>query len=113
MREKKYILRCMAYRKKTAFVGVCLDLSLYAEGATVDDVRRQVESQVISYMSYALENGAERDLFPRRAPFRYWLTYYFIRTIGFVHLMNRTLFDVFFDPKGYRRTPLFGEIPSA
>jgi len=52
-----------------------LDLSLFAEGDTINDVRAQIESQVVSYMSYIIEKGVEEEMFPRRAPARYWLKY--------------------------------------
>jgi hypothetical protein len=91
-------------------VGVCLDLSLYAEGDTTADVRAQLESQVISYMSYILEKGVEDEMFPRRAPGRYWLRYFVIKT---AHLIRGWWFSVQFDPEVYRRAPLFAEVSSS
>jgi hypothetical protein len=106
---KIYNLRCIAYPKGERYVGVCLDLSLYAEGDTTDDVRAQLESQVISYMSYIIEKGVEGEMFPRPAPAPYWLRYFVIKT---VNLIRGWLFSVQFDPEGYRRAPLFAEVSS-
>jgi len=107
--DKIYTLRCIAYPKGERYVGVCLDLSLYAEGDTAADVRAQIESQVLSYMSYMVEKGVEAEMFPRRAPFKYWVFYLIIKT---VNLIRGWLFSIQFDPEGYRRAPLFAEVSS-
>ena len=109
MADEGYTLRCIAYPKGERYVGVCLDLSLYAEGDTVAGVRAQIESQVFSYMSHMVEKGVEEEMFPRRAPFKYWLIYLIIRTVNFI---RGWLFSIQFDPEGYRRAPLFAEVSS-
>ena len=109
MAHRVYSLRCIAYPKGKRFVGVCLDLSLFAEGDTREDVRAQIESQAMSYMSYIIEKGVEKEMFPRRAPLKYWSIYLLIRT---AKLIKGWLFDIEFDPEGYRRAPLFAEVPS-
>ena len=80
MADEGYTLRCIAYPKGERYVGVCLDLSLYAEGDTVAGVRAQIESQVFSYMSHMVEKGVEGEMFPRRAPAKYWLRYFGVKT---------------------------------
>ena len=109
MADRIYTLRCIAYPKGERYVGVCLDLSLFAEGDTTSDVRAQIESQAMSYMSYIIEKGVEKEMFPRRAPPKYWLIYLLIRT---AKLIKGWLFDIEFDPEGYRRAPLFAEVSS-
>ena len=110
MADRIYTLRCIAYPKGERYVGVCLDLSLFAEGDTTSDVRDQIESQAMSYMSYITEKGVEKEMFPRRAPLKYWLIYLLIRT---AKLIKGWLFDIEFDPEGYRRAPLFAEVSSS
>ncbi|MGD8717556.1 MAG: hypothetical protein PVH29_01925 [Candidatus Zixiibacteriota bacterium] len=110
MASGKYNLRCIVYPKGKRFVGVCLDLSLFAEADLADEARAQIESQVMSYMSYMVENGAEDEMFPRKAPVKYWLIYTSIKTRK---LVRGLLFDIKFDPEGYRREPLFAEVSSS
>jgi hypothetical protein len=86
---KIYSLRCIAYPKGERYVGICLDLSLFADGDTIEDVRAQIESQAISYMSYMVEKGVEDEMFPRRAPVSYWLRYLVISK-GNTLYVNRT-----------------------
>jgi hypothetical protein len=108
--DRVYTLRCIAYPKGERCVGVCLDLALFAEGDTIEDVRAQIESQVISYMSYMIEKGVEEEMFPRRARLKYWLIYLLIKT---ANLIRGWLFSITFDPEGYRRAPLFAEVSSS
>jgi len=61
-------------------------------------------------MSYITEKGVEKEMFPRRAPLKYWLIYLLIRT---AKLIKGWLFDIEFDPEGYRRAPLFAEVSSS
>ncbi len=110
MADRIYTLRCIAYPKGERYVGVCLDLSLFAEGETSADVRAQIESQAVSYMSYIIEKGVEGEMFPRRAPVKYWLIYLFIKT---AKSLKGWLFDIQFNPEGYRRAPLFAEVSSS
>ena len=81
-------LRCYAERQAPGlWVALCLDFDLAAQGESFQDVRTRLDAMIDDYVEDAL-TGEDRahapSLLNRRAPWRYWLRYYWfalVRTI--------------------------------
>lgn len=75
--EKKFVLRCLAYRKTpNLWLAVCLDLNVVTEGTTLREVQVKTHDAVQAYLETVLERGWEKELLSRKAPPRYWLRWY-------------------------------------
>lgn len=70
---------------------MCLDFDLAVQGASLIEVRRKLDEMVNEYVEDAL-TGEDRDhaeaLLSRRAPWRYWILYYWYGLVS--HLMKRS-----------------------
>lgn len=72
-------LRCMAYKQDNVFVAACLDLSLAAQGDTMQEAMNKLEEQVDSYIEEAYSDPAHTcHLLKRKAPFSMWAKYWFL-----------------------------------
>jgi hypothetical protein len=79
MRPNQLILRCYAERDGGLWVAVCLDLSLAAQGDSMDEARAKLDDQIRDYVRDAL--GVDRKhaaalLAKRKAPVSEWMRYY-------------------------------------
>ena len=70
MQPPKLVLRCLAWSERGAWVAVCLDLSLAAQGASVHQARERLHEQITAYVADALSVDAEHAevLLNRKAP---------------------------------------------
>ena len=80
MRQQKWVLRCYAEREEPdVWVALCLDFDLAAQGETLEQAREHLDAMINDYVEDAL-TGEDRDhaaaLLNRRAPWRYWLRFY-------------------------------------
>lgn len=78
MAKPEIRLRCYAQRDEDgSWFAICLDLNLYARDESFERVRAKLDRFMREYMAEAL--GPDRDhladLYPRRAPLRFWLRY--------------------------------------
>ncbi len=85
MRKTKWVIRCIAEREAPdLWVAVCLDFDLAAQGDSLDDARRRLDIMLNEYVEDAL-TGEDRDhaetLLNRRAPWRYWLRFYWFSVV--------------------------------
>ncbi|MBB3321337.1 MULTISPECIES: DUF1902 domain-containing protein [unclassified Atlantibacter] len=72
----KKTLRCMAYQEGGVFVAACLDLSLAAQGDTMQDAMAKLEEQIKDYLSEAYAEPAFTEhLLKRKAPASMWFKY--------------------------------------
>lgn len=72
-------LRCMAYFQDGLFIAACLDLSLAAQGDSLQEAKEKLESQIKDYLDEIVaEPEYARQLFRRRAPLSMWLKYWSI-----------------------------------
>lgn len=81
-------LRCYAKEEGDLFVAVCIDLSLAAQGSSIEEAKENLDSQILFYLKDVVEN--EKDnlqyLVPRKAHWSQLLTYHYLKwrnkTIG-------------------------------
>lgn len=87
MRPRQLLLRCYAERNGDLWVAYCLDFTLACQGDTLKEVKAKLDAQIRDYVYDALV-GEDREhaeyLLTRRAPARYWLTYWYIRAVGVI-----------------------------
>lgn len=84
MRPKELVLRCFVQKESDGtWFAMCLDLNLYARGASLQEARDKLRGFVRHYVAAALGKDREYvgDLIPRRAPFGFWVKYYGMRTL--------------------------------
>ncbi len=82
MRNSQWVLRCYAEREAPGvWVAMCLDFDLAAQGETLDEARNHLDAMINDYVEDAF-TGEDRDhaasLLNRRAPWRYWLRFYWL-----------------------------------
>lgn len=72
MRVVELTVRCMAWREGGHWVAACVDLTLAAQGATVEEARCKLHEQIASYVTEAVTVDAEHaeELLSRRAALR-------------------------------------------
>ncbi|WP_282296217.1 hypothetical protein [Stenotrophomonas sp. PS02289] len=82
MRPNQILLRCFAERDGQLWVAYCLDLSLAAQGDTLEEVKGKLDEQIREYVSDALV-GPDRAhapyLLSRSAPASLWLHYLWVK----------------------------------
>ena len=78
-----HIIRSMAYRHNDGFRAVCLDLDLYAEGRTLAEAMKRLDSAVLAYIeSVKKDHGGKEKLLDRPAPKKYWGIYDLLRELS-------------------------------
>jgi hypothetical protein len=74
------IVRCLAERKDNYWQAFSLEFGLAVQGESLPDVKRRLESMILSYVSDAL-NGEDREhayeLLTRKATLNVYAKYYF------------------------------------
>ena len=98
MKSTELVLRCLAERDGNVWVASCLDLSLAAQGDSLDEVKKKLEQMIFEYVLDATV-GEDREhadvLLNRKAPLASWIKYYFVlaqRKIGMLKDASRHLF---------------------
>lgn len=99
MKTHDLIVRCLGKKDGDQWVVVCLDYSLAGQGETLDEAKKSVEAQIVTYLKEALV-GQDREhasvLLFRRAPLKYWLMYY--AALCAHGIMNNKLWKAFQEP---------------
>jgi hypothetical protein len=87
-------IRCYIKKDGDLFIGTCLDLCLSAQGHSAKETFVKLNEQIEDYLKDITEGELKeyaRDLYPRRAPFQYWMEYYWLRfKIAVVNLFNHS-----------------------
>lgn len=99
MKTIDLVLHCYAERQDNQWQAFCLDLCLAAQADSFEDAKLRLDSMIREYV-YDAVVGEDREhveqlLLHRSAPLRYWVKYYFYRTLsafGAIHNEFRQLF---------------------
>lgn len=72
------VLRCLALKRGSYWVAMCIDLDLAVQADTIAQARELLKGQISSYVADAtgVDNENARALLGRKAPMRYVLMYY-------------------------------------
>ena len=87
VKPSQLVLRCMARRQKSRWVGVCLDLNLGAEAHSLEELKTKMDQFILSYIETVLDTddrASISELISRKAPWKDWLRYYALRLHLFV-----------------------------
>lgn len=77
-----HLIRLMAYKHKNHFRAVCLDLDLYAEGRTLAEAMKRLDSAVLGYIeSIEKDHKGDEKLLDRPAPKKYWQIYELLKEL--------------------------------
>jgi hypothetical protein len=93
MKPKDLILRCYAARETDgSWYGICLDLNLFAQADTVEDVQTKLHAMIKDYTREAFTEDKQfiSSLIPRKAPFSFFARYYFASVFSLFHRMKNT-----------------------
>lgn len=85
LRPVRLMLRCFAQRHDGLWVAYCLDFALGAQGDTFAEARAKLDLQIRDYVHDVLvgdEQNFAGQLLRRRAPWGYYLRYWFYRWLG-------------------------------
>jgi predicted RNase H-like HicB family nuclease len=81
MNTRDLLIRCLAVREGTQWVGICLPYDLAAQAETFEELRVKMDEQIRHYLEDAMV-GPDRVhgeyLLTRSAPARYWLKYWLV-----------------------------------
>lgn len=98
MRAKDIILRCYGERDGDLWVAVCVDLCLAAQGATFDEARSRLHSQIGEYVYDALA-GEDRahasELLSRKSPLSIRAKYYLYAGMANLMKLHRNAVKLF------------------
>jgi predicted RNase H-like HicB family nuclease len=76
------VLRCYGHKMKNGnWYGVCVDLNLYSEAASPQELEEKLKEVILSYLESVYDTEDEKsipDLLLRRAPLWDWMVYYYI-----------------------------------
>jgi hypothetical protein len=90
VKQSTWALRCYAEREAPCvWVALCLDFDLAAQGETFADARARLDAMINDYVEDALtgeDRAHARSLLNRRAPWRYWLRYYWFALVQKVRI---------------------------
>jgi len=88
LRPENLILRCYGYKREhNQFVGVCVDLNIAVQASSPDELKKKMNSAIISYFQAVLDTDNQQSiplLLTRKAPLRDWVIYYLIKAIVFI-----------------------------
>lgn len=85
-------VRCMAWQEQGVWVAACLDLTLAAQGRTIEQAKARLHQQIAAYVNEAVGIDAQHaeELLQRRAPMREMLRYKFWRAVSNRPRLRRT-----------------------
>ena len=78
MRPDQLVLRCLAERDRPdSWFAICIDLNVYARGASLRDARKQLHAEINQYLleAFTVDKDHFLDLIPRPAPLIFRLKY--------------------------------------
>lgn len=75
------VLRCIAVKRGTYWVAMCIDLDLTTQADTLPQARKLLRGQISSYVADATGVDSEhaRTLLGRKAPLRYFAMYHYAK----------------------------------
>jgi len=81
----RLVFNCYARKKKRGgWYGVCLELNLAAEADSPNELKKELNSMIVSYIETVL-NTKDHDSIPalleRRAPLLDWIKFYWIKAL--------------------------------
>jgi hypothetical protein len=91
MKPKDLILRCYAARESdNSWYGICLDLNLFAQGDDLKEVQKKLHSMIKDYTreAFTVDKEYVNSLLPRRAPFSFFIRYYFANVMSLFHRLK-------------------------
>lgn len=96
MRPITLTVRCMAWCEGEQWVATCIDLTLAAQAGTLDEARRKLHAQIMSYVREAMTVDMQHaeQLLSRRAPLADRLRYVFWKSLKERPRLRRTLRSV-------------------
>ncbi len=92
------LLRCYAEKDEDQWLAFCVDLTLAAQGDTLEQARARLHEQIAEYVHDALigeDRPYARDLLPRPAPLRERLRYHAysrLQRLGILPSRHREVF---------------------
>jgi len=98
--QREIVLKCLLERDKAdSWFAICLDLNVYARASSRDQARARLKEEIEHYLSEAYTKDQDHfaDLVWRRAPVRFWFSYY---VAG--------IKEKFFGPRAPRRSGISG-----
>lgn len=85
MKPSQLMLRCYAEQVNHQWQAFCLDLNLAAQGDSFDEAEAKLKDMICEYVFDALAGEDQKyadQLLNRRAPWSFWIKYYYIRTFS-------------------------------
>ncbi len=77
--QREIVLKCLLEKDEIdSWFAICLDLNVYARAPTSSQARNRLEEEIGHYISEAYTKDRDHfaDLVWRRAPLRFWVSYY-------------------------------------
>ncbi len=71
--ERRYVFRAFAFPRHSHWVAACVDLNIFVQADSREEVQRKLLDAVKLYLETVFEKGWERELVPRLAPLQYRL----------------------------------------
>lgn len=91
MRPRHLILRCYVERAAGQWQAFCVDLSLAAQGDSLEEAREKLDRQISEYVFDALV-GEDRKhagvLLTRKSPLRFRLRYRLLQLLARIHFLR-------------------------
>ena len=77
------VLRCLALKRGSYWVAMCIDLDLVVQADTMAQARKLLKGQIASYVADAtgVDSDHARALLGRKAPMRYILMYHYAKLV--------------------------------
>jgi hypothetical protein len=100
MKTQNLKLRCYAAREKDgSWYAVCLDLCLFAQGDSFDEVRKKLHAMIKNYITEALTTDRDYidSLIPRRAPLSSFVYYYYLKFLNKIDHHKDNFRKIFFE----------------
>ncbi|OOS01247.1 hypothetical protein B0186_03990 [Canicola haemoglobinophilus] len=83
MKKYRKLIRCMAYKKGNLYIAICLDLSLAAQGDTMDEAIEKLDGQIKDFIAEVnAEPQHASQLLNRPAPLSLWVKYYWFKFLS-------------------------------
>jgi predicted RNase H-like HicB family nuclease len=77
--QREIVLKCLLERDEAdSWFAICLDLNVYARASSCGEARARLKEEIQHYISEAYTKDRDHfaDLVWRRAPVRFWISYY-------------------------------------
>jgi hypothetical protein len=93
MKAKELLLRCYAAKETDgSWYAICLDLNLFAQADSLQDVKVKLHTMLKEYITEAVTVDKEYagSLLCRKAPFSFFARYYFAYIMNLFHTLKNT-----------------------